>query len=87
MGRLGDIETVRSFRRNIALVAKTSADAKQAWASDPSLDAWLILNIWQVANPTVAEAGGDRAGVPHLSGHRRRSHQAWVRQAGGEGIC
>ena len=54
-GRLGDIETVRSFRRNIALVAKTSADAKQAWTSDPSLDAWLIWNIWQVANPTVAE--------------------------------
>jgi accessory colonization factor AcfC len=54
-GRLGDIETVRAFRRNIALVARTSADAKQAWLSDTSLDAWLIWNIWQVANPTAAD--------------------------------
>ncbi|GBU15853.1 MULTISPECIES: extracellular solute-binding protein [Methylobacteriaceae] len=54
-GRLGDVETVRAFRRNIALVAKTSADAKQAWLSDTNLDAWLIWNIWQVANQTVAD--------------------------------
>lgn len=54
-GRLGDIGSVRSFRRNIVLVAKTSADAKQAWISDPTIDAWLIWNIWQVANPAMAD--------------------------------
>jgi len=54
-GRTGDIETVRALRRNIAKVAPTSADAKAAWQADPSLDAWIIWNIWQVANPTLAD--------------------------------
>ena len=55
-GRTGDIGVVRAFRRNIGLVAGNSADAKQRWTSDTSFDAWLIWNIWQVANPTLAEA-------------------------------
>ncbi len=55
-GRLGDLESVRAFRKNIAVVAKNSAEARQAWVSDPSLDAWLIWTIWQKANPTLADA-------------------------------
>ncbi len=54
-GRLGSIDSVRAFRRNIAVVARNSAEAKAAWTSDPTLDAWLIWSIWQVANPTLAE--------------------------------
>jgi accessory colonization factor AcfC len=54
VGRLGDIRSVRALRGNIALFAATSADAKQAWTTDPSFDAWLIWNIWQVSNPTIA---------------------------------
>lgn len=54
-GRLGDINTVRSIRRNIALFAKNSGDAKAAWTEDASYDAWLIWNIWQVANPALAD--------------------------------
>ena len=54
-GRLGDIESVRAFRANIAKVAANSAVARQAWTEDNSLDAWLIWSIWQVANPHLAE--------------------------------
>ena len=54
VGRLGDIRSVRALRGNIALFAAASADAKQAWTTDPSFDAWLIWNIWQVSNPTIA---------------------------------
>ena len=54
-GRQGDIESVRALRKNIVKYAKNSALAKQAWIEDPSLDAWLIWNIWQVANPTLAD--------------------------------
>ena len=54
-GRQGDIESVRALRKNIVKYAKNSALAKQAWTEDPSLDAWLIWNIWQVANPTLAD--------------------------------
>ena len=54
-GRLGDIGSVRAFRANIARVAGNSAEARQAWTSDKSLDAWLIWTIWQVANPALAE--------------------------------
>lgn len=54
-GRLGSIGTVASFRRNIARFAGNSAEARQAWIEDKSLDTWLIWNIWQVANPTLAQ--------------------------------
>ncbi len=54
-GRQGDIESVRALRKNIVKYAKNSALAKQAWTEDQSLDAWLIWNIWQVANPTLAD--------------------------------
>lgn len=55
-GRTGDIGVVRRFRRNIAAVAGNSADARRDWTSDHTLDVWLIWNIWQVANPTLAQA-------------------------------
>lgn len=54
-GRLGDLASVKAFRANIAVVAKNSAEAKQAWTADKTLDAWLIWGIWQTANPTLAE--------------------------------
>lgn len=54
-GRLGSIDKVRAFRANIAVVAANSAEAKQAWATDPTLDTWLIWTIWQRANPQLAD--------------------------------
>ena len=54
-GRKGDIKTVRSLRRNIVAYAKNSAEAKQKWINEPDIDAWLIWNIWQVANPDLAQ--------------------------------
>lgn len=54
-GKLGDIETVRSLRKNIAAYAPDSASAKQAWSDNKELDAWIIWNIWQVANPGLAD--------------------------------
>lgn len=54
-GRTGDIAVVRSFRRNIGMFAANSGDAKKAWSSDTTFDAWLIWNIWQVANPELAD--------------------------------
>lgn len=54
-GRKGDIDSVRALRKNIVKYAKNSALAKQAWTEDKSLDAWLIWNIWQVANPALAD--------------------------------
>lgn len=55
VGRRGDIASVTKFRTNIATVALSSADARADWIQDTSLDAWLIWNIWQVSNPTLAE--------------------------------
>lgn len=54
-GRHGDIRTVRALRANIVRFAGNSAEARQAWQADPSIDAWLIWNIWQVANPKLAD--------------------------------
>jgi accessory colonization factor AcfC len=54
-GRLGDIHSVKALRRNIAAFAGTSGEAKRLWQIDPSIDVWLIWNIWQVSNPDLAE--------------------------------
>ncbi|MEP6558918.1 MAG: substrate-binding domain-containing protein [Burkholderiales bacterium] len=55
-GRTGDIEMVRAFRKNMVFPeAANSGAAKQQWTQQNDIDAWLIWNIWQVANPTLAE--------------------------------
>lgn len=54
-GRTGDIDKVRSLRKNIVVYARNSAEARQAWIDDPTLEAWIIWNIWQVANPKLAD--------------------------------
>lgn len=55
VGRMGDIASGKALRTNTGQFAATSADAKQTWTTDTSYDAWLIWNIWQVANPTIAD--------------------------------
>jgi len=54
-GRTGDVTIVRALRRNLRAVAPNSAEARKLWTDDKSYDAWLIWNIWQVANPTLAD--------------------------------
>ena len=54
-GRLGDINAIRMFRSNIIEFAKNSGEAKERWTNDPSVDAWLIYNIWEIANPAIAD--------------------------------
>ena len=54
-GKQGDIRLVRDLRRNIVLHAPNSGAAKQAWIDRKEIDAWIIYNIWQVANPTLAD--------------------------------
>ena len=55
-GRTGDIGMVRVFRKNMVFPeAANSGAAKQQWIEQKDIDAWLIWNIWQVANPDLAE--------------------------------
>lgn len=54
-GRTGDIDVVRAFRRNIAAMAPNTGIARDRWVADTSLHAWLVWNIWQVANPEIAD--------------------------------
>jgi len=56
VGRTGDVALVRAFRKQIVLHAANSAEARKAWVADPTLDAWLIWNIWQRASPELADA-------------------------------
>ena len=55
-GRTGEISMVRAFRKNMVFPeAANSAAAKDQWTQQTDIDAWLIWNIWQVANPELAE--------------------------------
>jgi accessory colonization factor AcfC len=55
VGRRGDVASVIKFRANIAIVASNTGVARADWINDRSLDAWLVWNIWQVSNPTLAD--------------------------------
>ena len=54
-GRKGNMETVKALRANIVNYAKTSADARQAWVDNRSIDVWLTWTIWQGDDPGLAE--------------------------------
>lgn len=55
-GRTGDIQMVRAFRKNMVFPeAANSGAAKQQWIDQKDIDAWLIWNIWEVANPELAQ--------------------------------
>ena len=54
-GKDGDIELVRALRKRIVFHAPNSAAAKEYWIQHPEVDAWIIYDIWQVANPTLAD--------------------------------
>lgn len=54
-GRKGDIKAVRAIRNNIVSYAPNSGDARTRWIENPEIDVWLIWNIWQVSNPSLAD--------------------------------
>jgi accessory colonization factor AcfC len=54
-GKDGDLGLVRALRKNIVFHAPNSAAAKEHWVQHADVDAWIIYNIWQVANPTLAD--------------------------------
>lgn len=55
IGRTGDVAKVQALRRNIAAHAPNTGEAKRIWTERPELDAWLVFNIRQVANPKLAD--------------------------------
>lgn len=54
-GRTGDIRKVTALRKNIVSYAGNSAEARKTWTENNDIDVWLIWNIWQVSNPTLAD--------------------------------
>lgn len=54
-GHSGDIAVVRAFRKNIGAFAPNTGEARRMWSEDSTYDAWLVYNIWQVANPELAD--------------------------------
>lgn len=55
-GRTGDLSMVKAFRKNMVFPeSANSGAAKDTWVKDKSIDAWLIWDIWQVANPELAQ--------------------------------
>ena len=54
-GRSGDIQLLKGVRKNIASYAANTAVAKETWTKDSSYDAWVVYNIWSVANPELGQ--------------------------------
>jgi accessory colonization factor AcfC len=55
VGRDGDIRQMRALRRNIVAFTPNTAEALKRWSSDPSVDAWIVYNIWAIAHPGIAD--------------------------------
>ena len=53
--RSGERELLAGFRANIVAFTDNSGAALERWKSDPTIDAWLIWNHWQIANPEIAD--------------------------------
>lgn len=53
--RAGGLGFLRQLRGNIRLFAVNSGEARKAWIERPEIDAWVIWNIWQIANPEIAD--------------------------------
>jgi accessory colonization factor AcfC len=54
-GRSGEIGLLKGIRANIVENAANSALARKSWVEKPDIDAWLIWNHWQIANPDIAD--------------------------------
>lgn len=55
IGRTGHVAKVHALRKNIVVHAPNTGEAKRVWTERPDLDAWIVFNIWQVANPKLAD--------------------------------
>lgn len=55
IGGLKSAEALNKFRANIVLAAKNTGEAEKKWNEDPSIDAWLVFNIWGTRNPESAQ--------------------------------
>lgn len=55
IGRTGNLNLIKKLRKNIIFYATNSAEAKKYWIDHPDVDVWIIWNIWQVANPKLAD--------------------------------
>ncbi len=54
--RAGGIGYLQRLRPRIAEFAPNSAAARETWVKNPAIDAWVVWNIWQNANPALADA-------------------------------
>ncbi len=53
--RAGGIGFLQKLRPHIKVFAANSAEAREKWLAEPKIDAWIIWNIWQNANPAIAD--------------------------------
>lgn len=55
VGGLKSADALNKFRANIVLAAKNTGEAEKKWKEDPSIDAWLVFNIWGTRNAEIAQ--------------------------------
>lgn len=55
IGRTKNIDSLKILRKNIVFFADDSGQAKNEWINDKNIDVWITWNIWQIANPTLAD--------------------------------
>jgi accessory colonization factor AcfC len=55
VGRLKSVKALNQFRKNIVFAAKNTGEADKKWQEEPSIDAWVVFNIWGRRNLENAE--------------------------------
>jgi len=55
VGGLKSAEALNKFRSHIVFAGKNTGEAEKKWKEDPSIDAWLVFNIWGTRNTDIAE--------------------------------
>ena len=54
-GRTQNLEFLKNIRKNIVFYAANSGVAKKEWSLNKNIDVWITWNIWQIANPHLAD--------------------------------
>ncbi len=55
VGGLKSAEALNKFRTNIFFAAPNTGVAEKKWKEDPTIDAWLVFNIWGKRNNDIAQ--------------------------------
>ncbi len=55
LGRMGDVEKIQRFRKNIVAFTPNSGTSRKMFESNPQVDGWITWLDWAISNPDLGD--------------------------------